>query len=763
MCLKKYRNLIETNIKSGNTLYTDHMPSLYAESLSSKGQLSEWRIAEVADLNSIVQTLHQAGSLMALADPLSRLCSPSGGLYDMTLPVKLATLLQHLPKWVKNARNVRVHTNKDTAAARRIVQKWRTPMNPISPSQLNSATKSDFIIGTPYADRGTLKISQLLKEDRAFACLHPTSLINEIPRENTGINTIIVGKLKKTRKTVLTDYNLTWIINLPHCSDNDNEDLDHMIYMVEPVFEHGRLLRKIVKTYPEILENATHVAKRDLGCNGQEAHTTIDASLRAPHRATTSLPETNHQRQELLLGLRSGLTTGIPQGPKPEETPPPQPAPRPTNPPAQTEDRTFHTLRSGRQVVTTSLSPANESFHTYIPPKLFRTQNPTIVPPLARWTSHQMRNIEIAADKLQFVKTGIKGYPTLLKNLCLPKAKPKIIVPERIQESLIKATHEEILHLGYSKVRHILKDLYYWPKMEDKIEQVVRDCVKCIQSTVRRQHLSSHFNARSKTKMHFPRHSYGIDFCRIYKGEILSAADLYTREVTFWWLQDCDQQHVANALINGLIFMRGVPICLRSDNAPELMQGIVRDINSYLKIDQITTGGHNPRDSAIFERNNQMIGAMLQKCTDAQYKNVKDYLPNMAFAINTTNSSTLNCIPFEAGHGLPVRTVVASARADSARIQFDTEGGTGDNTLEDISTHFDKSLPKAMLEFSVRLSDAVNAQSEWHRRMTSEKLNMSGRKIDTSLLKLKSKLYFYKPPSQQITINLNRMAKHCQH
>ena len=179
------------------------MPSLYAESLSNKGQLSEWRIAEVADLNPIVQTLHQAGPRMALADPLSRLCSPSGGLYDRSLPAKLATLLRHLPDHVRNANIVRVHTNKDTAAAARIVQKWRIPTNPISQTQTTSATKSDFINSTPHADRGTLKIAQLLKENRAFACLHPTSLINEIPVENTGINHDVAEKLRKTKKLVL--------------------------------------------------------------------------------------------------------------------------------------------------------------------------------------------------------------------------------------------------------------------------------------------------------------------------------------------------------------------------------------------------------------------------------------------------------------------------------------------------------------------------------------------------------------------------------
>ena len=68
-----------------------------------------------------------------------------------------------------------------------------------------------------------------------------------------------------------------------------------------------------------------------------------------------------------------------------------------------------------------------------------------------------------------------------------------------------------------------------------------------------------------------------------------------------------------------------------------------------------------------------------------------------------------------------------------------------------------------MLELAMRFSDVVNSESEWHRRMTSEKLNMTGKKIATDLLRLKSDVYFYKPPSQLETIRLGRKAKHCQH
>jgi hypothetical protein len=69
LALKKYRNLIETNIEAGITLYTNHKPGLFENSLSNKGQLSAWRLLETADLLSIMGNLYCNGGKMLLADP----------------------------------------------------------------------------------------------------------------------------------------------------------------------------------------------------------------------------------------------------------------------------------------------------------------------------------------------------------------------------------------------------------------------------------------------------------------------------------------------------------------------------------------------------------------------------------------------------------------------------------------------------------------------------------------------------------------------
>ena len=73
---------------------------------------------------------------MLLADPLSRICSPVGGFYDGSLPSKFAAVMKLLPDAAREARNMQVYANKDTLAISRMVQKWRTPTNPIIKQKL---------------------------------------------------------------------------------------------------------------------------------------------------------------------------------------------------------------------------------------------------------------------------------------------------------------------------------------------------------------------------------------------------------------------------------------------------------------------------------------------------------------------------------------------------------------------------------------------------------------------------------------------------
>jgi hypothetical protein len=209
--------------------------------------------------------------------------------------------------------------------------------------------------------------------------------------------------------------------------------------------------------------------------------------------------------------------------------------------------------------------------------------------------------------------------------------------------------------------------LFITSQADATIEAVCTACAKCIRTNRRRKKLNLNFNPATQKELLLPRQRYGIDLYGVHNGEILAMVDLFSRETMLKFLPDRKMERVCQAIMKRIIFSRGVPDELRSDNAPELMQGIVRQVCQYLDISQIVAGGHNPRGNAICERVNQTLGAMIRKLSDLDYKEFKSFVPSFEFMINTTFSSTTKCTPFEIAHGLPARTI-AQARIEAQRV-----------------------------------------------------------------------------------------------
>jgi hypothetical protein len=265
LALEKHRNLIETNITAGINLYTDHEPGLYENSLSNKGQLSAWRLLETADLLSIVENLYRTGGKMLLADPLSRLCAPSDGFYDVSLPAKVNILIENLHQLVAECKSMRVFANKDTAAVARMVQKWRKPTNPISQGKLGSFVEpkqwqdadveqqllvmdsdiSDFkafSIGTPHADTGVREIRELIASGKSFAVLTSICLIPQIAREvnEADMDEGIALKVNQMTKLAMAATADVWLISLQGMVRR------HEVYFIEQHMQDEANVRELI-------------------------------------------------------------------------------------------------------------------------------------------------------------------------------------------------------------------------------------------------------------------------------------------------------------------------------------------------------------------------------------------------------------------------------------------------------------------------------------------------------------------------------------
>jgi hypothetical protein len=149
---------------------------------------------------------------------------------------------------------------------------------------------------------------------------------------------------------------------------------------------------------------------------------------------------------------------------------------------------------------------------------------------------------------------------------------------------------------------------------------------------------------------------------------------------------------------------------------------------------------------------------MIRELSDSEYKHLKELLPAMQFAYNTTEASAIGVSPFQAGHGFPATSVVA-ARTRAAK----SGGATDPDIMEDVSSKFDKSVTKHILELAQVMAQEARATSEWHRRMTNKMLNQAGKPLDLSKFKPGTSVYFYKPPTIHQVETRKRKAKHLDH
>ena len=743
LALQHFRNLIETqDPKAGTTVYTDHLPSLKEASLSNKGQLSTWRIHETADLNSVVQTLHRKGITMIVSDGLSRIKRKGCDMEMVLLPLVFKELLTRLPDGVRKAEHIRVSAERDTVAAARIVQRWREPKNVINTLKPENPGNYQFLIAATYADKVTHRVANLLRKGKQFAFLVPTSLINDIPRTADGQRDEAVAKaLSSTAKIVLTAMGHTWIINHDSYRDQPknlilyNEDQD--IHLDNHLMLEGKPWKHLGKALHEL----DRLMKNDKPCQLQSVRSDKTATRTSAKRAhdarqnPKTLPQSSPKRPRIekadycLVNTRSMARRLEPQRRDQEQ----DHNPSPSRPNDNTANRLPNRSAAKRLTVFGKADPA-DSYDQWV------GQQPTPA------ISDKLTETELPKEYPQ----GLKAYTDTKGNVLIP-------VPKEQRIRLINMTHQTLLHVNAERVWRDLSTRFWWPNMKILITEVCKACRQCQLARIRRKHLSIPYTP--KQTLHLPRQSYGIDFYGHKKGNILVAIDLCSREVILWFTPTRSQEQVAKCLLSGLIFQKGVPLYLRSDAASEFIKGVVEKLNNYLGIQHVSTGGYNPRANAIVERFMQTLNSMLRKFSAEDYRNINLNLQAIAFAHNTTYNSVIECTPFECGHGLRARTI-SDARM-SPRLQYSTEEGM--EGMEGITTKWDATVPHKVLELATRMADIAQQNSEWHRKMSSNRLNQAGKPINPNGIPSNSKVYFYKPPTQAQVEAKGRMAKHLHH
>ncbi len=117
---------------------------------------------------------------------------------------------------------------------------------------------------------------------------------------------------------------------------------------------------------------------------------------------------------------------------------------------------------------------------------------------------------------------------------------PRIMVPPKTREPLIRFTHARMFHLGHAKVSERLLKSYFWPSLRTDARKLLKDCPICEVEKARQHHAHGLFRARPHEA---PRSRYAMDFqgqgtAVTGEQEALAIIDTTSRFVTVLALPD---------------------------------------------------------------------------------------------------------------------------------------------------------------------------------------------------------------------------------
>lgn len=227
--------------------------------------------------------------------------------------------------------------------------------------------------------------------------------------------------------------------------------------------------------------------------------------------------------------------------------------------------------------------------------------------------------------------------------------KELVVLPESMQIEVIKAAHEK----GHMSVKHTekrLEDSYFIPKLKQKIEKIIANCVHCILVNHKRGKKEGFLHPLSKEDK--PLKTYHIDFLgplestnKNYK-HVLAVIDAFTKFVWIYPTKTTTSAEVIAKLeLQKSVF--GNPSQIITDRGTSFTSNEFADYCSKEGIQhhQITTG--LPRANGQVERINQTIIAVLSKLSIEHPAQWYKYTQELQKTINSTYQRSINTIPFE--------------------------------------------------------------------------------------------------------------------
>ena len=226
----------------------------------------------------------------------------------------------------------------------------------------------------------------------------------------------------------------------------------------------------------------------------------------------------------------------------------------------------------------------------------------------------------------------------------------RLVAPTKVRDGIFDSLHMRRTggHLGIKKTLESVRRRFWWPGMKKDVVRWIAFCEKCQKRKPRaggrRVPLHQEPVGVPLERVAFDILSFPVDTER---GNccVLVISDYFTKWTEAFALRDHKAITVAEVLVTEFFLRYGVPRFLHSDQAPEFMSEVMRELCTLLEIQRTRSCPYRPQSDGLVERFNRTLIDMLAKLCSDNRDDWDDHLPYVMAAYRSSVNESSGCSP----------------------------------------------------------------------------------------------------------------------
>ena len=223
----------------------------------------------------------------------------------------------------------------------------------------------------------------------------------------------------------------------------------------------------------------------------------------------------------------------------------------------------------------------------------------------------------------------------------------QFVLPKLFRKQALEACHDEIGHLGIERTTSLLKDRFYWPKMENDIEEYVKTCPRCLKFKAIPER--AELNIIDVTR---PLELVHIDFLTIEAPKkdkdvnILVVTDHFTRYAQAYVTRSQTAPIVASTLWEKFFVHYGFPEKILSDQGRNFESNLIAELCKLVQIKKLRTTPYRPEGNGSCERFNRTLISMIGTLPEELKVHWPQHVSTLTHAYNCTRNNATGFSPY---------------------------------------------------------------------------------------------------------------------